>query len=99
LIWNSGDVQRTSRPPILPVAPSASRAAAAKLGLPPVPVRVELQRMEVELAPARVAQDVRRGPLVLVDMTELWEDCREPRDVFGANCEVEVVVRARLVSQ
>jgi hypothetical protein len=102
------DLERGRRAPNLSLADAAQtlerlarpkRIVGAELRLPPVPVRVEPERMEVELAALRIAQDVGRGPLILVDVTELREDRGQALDVLGADREVEIVVRPTLATE
>jgi len=74
-------------------------APAAGLRLPAVAALVELERVEVELAPGRIAKHEGRRPLVLIDVPKLGEDRGQPLDVLGADREIEVVVGPRLEGQ
>ena len=75
------------------------RRRAVPLRLPSVPVVVQLQRVEIELPPALVAQHVGGRPVLLLNPAELGEHDGQPLEVLQPHGKVEVVVRACLVSE
>ena len=101
--WSSGVMQGTSTPPIVPdsdeaVAWPAVGRPAGLLRLPAVAVFVELEWMRVDPAPGRIGEDEARRPFE-VRAREFVEHVADCLDVFRAHAEVEVVVRARLLSE
>ena len=77
--------------------PAVGRPAGL-LRLPAVAVFVELEWMRVDPAPGRIGEDEAGRPFD-VRAHELVEHVADRFDVFGAHAEVEVVVRARLLSE
>ena len=74
------------------------RRTAGGIGLPAVAVRVESQRVAVDLPPGCVFEDEAGGPFD-VGAAELAEGLADALDVFETDAEIQIVVRARLLPE